>query len=184
MLTINLYDRDLGAWLGGRTPPGRRARFVRHHLHHLKITSHAILQDEVDTHHFVDVPLMKLPLGEYEAHVGDGTLVKLSITPLEICLDGVLVIETPDRRFNYVHPTEVVKFHQLLSQVQDRWIAVSVHHLLRLNPKATTMLPSKQLKFEIIRSGEMPEKDPTEAYTFLGTLDTQTGAIVPPGVEP
>jgi hypothetical protein len=196
MITLSLHGKPLAAWLVPKTPPARRARFVRHHLHHLTVESLSVFTDDAKTVGN-GCKLLELPIGEYELHVGEGRLVKLVVTALEINVDGVLVIETPDRGYHYMPTLHLGAMTELgLLDRPDMVAWAYVYELIAWRSPTTGDMNSQEIKlpplgatlddrhvqYRLIAKGISPPARlnlPQGWARLLGKIEVGTGRITP-----
>jgi hypothetical protein len=183
LITLSLQDKPLAAWVDPTYRPAARARFIRHHLHQIRVDGELQFSDDSKSDAELDnIKLLDVPVGQYTTHIGHGKTQILSVSFLGIFLGGVLIIATPDRRFCYIPP---LALNRLVSTLEGAdkviWVLCQLHDA----PPETArgkVLNGHRLDYAIT-SGEKPKRIGI-SQLLLGQLDQQTGAVIPIGEEP
>lgn len=177
MLNIHMYGKELGAWLPIKIGMAAYARFIRHHMHELRCDHTPVFNDDPDVE-FTDVRLLDLEIGKYNAHLGEGRTMGLTVTKSQILLGGVLITTIPNREYPYVSPGHAAKFGAVLEMVAGRRVDVYYAHTLT-TAKPGEVIPDNYLDYSIRFLTEPPVPPQSISWTYLGVLDMKTGQVKP-----
>ncbi len=185
MLTISLYDKPIAAWLG-KAGPSAIARFLRHHVHDVVCSCEPVFTDDPDVT-FGGIKLHDLPVGSYSFYGSERGMQTIVSTPTLIAVEGVKVIETPDKTKISISSELLALWSAMFHKAPNAKIAVFTYMWERkdISPGVVLQLGGGiDTRFQpfLISQGvptHLVGHEGTDHWKFIGILDIVTGHVNP-----